>query len=535
MRFTFTSFFLCQAYVVAALVVGGILSPLAYAAIPWAMLLVYLYLWFRPGRSYLNLPLYLFLALCLPLLFAPLVGTWVSPVFTLPVVPLVDHSLRQSVPSRGIAYGRDGCRPTALCLRLALSLAAVALIALALGSWGLLISCALMGTYLGVNAGVVFRRISKLPIQARVDSYRVVAGSPTRVPLKLTNRSGVAGRVLLKPLYPWLNIEPRQFVFDRSTQTVELSFTPPLAGPTTLLAEADFTDPRGLVRSVFRLELLRLFVIPRARYAEWLARRYLETSRAGGQEAVTAIGPVSQRPSRKGTEFYGLRSYQAGDSARAIDWKHSLKLRQMIVKEFLDTGVEGAILAVNLSVSNDEEKDKLAYSLITTALTLARESIPSALAAYSQEAVVMTTPLLEPRQALLEALNLTREVKVSLSPLRYLAVPDIDRLRGNIHRLRHSPNQPAVRLAELLDLEYGAFRKGAATSPATKALESTLTKVRRRANVVILSAYNHDAEALAFHRHSLRQRGNQVLKMQLGLGQPTPRVFSKSFAGAISS
>ena len=147
----------------------------------------------------------------------------------------------------------------------------------------------------------------------------------------------------------------------------------------------------------------------------------------------------------------------------------------------------------------------------------------------------MTTQLLDPRQALLQVLNLAREVKVSLSPLRYLAVPDIDRLRGNIHRLRHSPNQPAVRLAELLDLEYGAFSKGAATNPATKALESTLAKVRRRANVVILSAYNHDAEALAFHQHSLRQRGNQVLKMQLGLGQATLRVSSKSPAGIISS
>ena len=220
-------------------------------------------------------------------------------------------------------------------------------------------------------------------------------------------------------------------------------------------------------------------------------------------------------------EFYGLRSYQPGDSARIIDWKHSLKLHQTIVKEFLDTGVEGAVLVVNLSVSDEEEKDKLAYSLITTTLTLARESIPSALAVYNQEAVVMTTRFIDPRQALLQVLGLAREVKVSLPPLRYLAIPDVDRLRGNIYRLRCSQREPAVRLAELLDLEYGALSRGAAGNPASKALAASLAEVKRRVNVVILSGNNHDAEALAFQQYNLRQRGHRVLRIELGRGAPS--------------
>lgn len=513
--------FLCRGYVIVALAAGGVFSPLVYAPIPWLLLLVYLYLTFRPAHAHFNVALNVFLALCLPLFFQSLAGIWASPAFTLPVVPLLDYSLRQSALSQNIGSTKEGRRPTSLCLRLLLSLAAVGLVALALASWALLVACGVLAGYLGAIIGIVLRRGSKPLIEVEVKSYRVVAGNPTQVPLRLINRSGLAAQVSLISPYPWLHIRPSQLLLDKLTLEVGLSFAPPLAGPATLAAEATFDDPWGLIQWHFKLDLLHLFVISRARYAEWLARRYLETSRAGSQEALATTAPGSQRPSRKGMEFYGLRAYQPGDSARIIDWKHSLKLHQTIVKEFMDTGVEGAVLAVNLSVSDEEEKDKLVYSLITTTLTLARESIPSALAVYNHEAVVMTTRFIDPRQALLQVLGLAREMKVSLPPLRYLAIPDVDRLRGNIYRLRCSQREPAVRLADLLDLEYGALSRGAAGNPASKALAASLAEVKRRVNVVILSGNNHDAEALAFQQYNLRQLGHRILRVELGRGAPS--------------
>jgi len=521
MRNFFSPLFLCRAYAIAALAAGGIFSPMVYAPIPWLLLLVYLYLAFRPTQAHLRLAVDVFLALCLPLLFQPLVGVWVSPAFTLPVIPLLDYSLRQSALSQDISSTKEGRRPTPLCLRLLLSLAAVGLVALALASWALLLTCGVLAGYLGAVIGVALHRGSKALIETEVKRYRVVAGNPTQVPLRLVNRSGLAAQITLISPYSWLHIRPSQLLLDKPTEEVEISFTPPLAGPATLAAETTFREPWGLVQWHFKLDLLHLFVIPRARYAEWLARRYLETSRTGSQEAVTSTAPGSQRPSRKGMEFYGLRTYQPGDSARIIDWKHSLKLHQTIVKEFLDTGAEGAVLVVNLSASGEEQKDKLVYSLIATALTLARESIPSALAAYNQETVVTTTRFLDPKQALLQVLGLAKEVTVSLPPLRYLAVPDVDRLRGNIYRLRCSQHESAVRLAELLDLEYGALSKGASGTPASKALATSLAGVKRRVNVVILSGHNHDAEALAFQQYSLRQRGHRVLRVELGQGAPS--------------
>ena len=507
---------LSRAYLVAALVVASMFSPTVYAPIPLLALLLYVFLGLGGGRDRLKVPLNLFLALSLPLLFKPLVGTWVSPAFALPVIPLLDYSLRQVALSYRFGIGGEGRRPTRLCLSLVLRLLVIGLVALALGSWSLLLSCALLLSYLAAVIGVVLRRTSAVPVEAEVVHHRALAGELSRAPVKLLNRSALGGQLSLLSPYSWFHIRPARLVLDRPMLEVETSFTPLLAGPTAVAARASFIDPWGLIRTDFRLVMVGLFVIPRARYAEWLARRYLEMSLPGGREAITSVAAVSQRSSRKGPEYYGLRSYQAGDSATAIDWKHTAKLHQLVVKEFLGAGVECAILVINLSVTDDEEKDILAYGLITTALTLARETIPLALTAYSHQGVVLTTGLLDPRQALLQALNLAREVKVSLSPLRFLGVPDVARLRGNIRRLRQSGQGTAVRLAELLQVEYAALDRTAQRSPATVALTTTLAAVNRKVNVLMLSGYSHDAEALAFNQVTLQEKGYRVLRVELG-------------------
>ena len=512
----FSLAFLARGYALLTLVIGGAFAPLTYAAIPWLALLLYIYVELRGVRAQIRVPFYTFLALSLPLFLKPLVGVWASAALTLPMLPLLDHGLRQAALTYDLATAREARRPTRLCLSLSVSVAAVGLVAAALGSWGLLLSCVLVGGYLAAVIGLVLRRVWRAPVQTEAVSHRVIVGNLARASVRLVNQSALGGHLRLASPYPWFHIRPDRVVLDKPELDVEVSFTPPLSGPTVVACQAIFLDRWGLVQVGFQMEMLRLFVIPRARYAEWLARRYLEASRPGGQEAMTTVAPASQRASRKGVEFYGLRSYQPGDSARVIDWKHTLKLHQVVVKEFLDTGVEGALLLVNLSATNEEEKDKLAYSLITSALTLARENIPSALAAYNDQEVVANTRLLDPRQALLQVLTLARDIRLSPSPLRYLGVPDVSRLRGNIHRLRQSAETAAVRLAELLQLEYDALNRGARANPVTATLAAALAAVSGRVNIVILSGRNHDAEALAFSQHSLTERGYHVLNVELG-------------------
>ncbi|HEX77929.1 MAG TPA: DUF58 domain-containing protein [Dehalococcoidia bacterium] len=507
---------LSKVYAVVALTAAGMMSPPIYMPIPLLMLLLSLYVWFRRTRPSMQLSLHLFLVLALPQLFQPLVGAWLCSTFALPLLPLLDYSLRETALTYPFGPVGRGRQPTRLGLLLVSALLGVGFIAVLLRGWGLVVSCGLVAGYLAGVIAITLARLSRMPVEAEVIDYRVLAGDPNKISVRLWNRARLGGQLILQSPHPWLRIEPGRLILRGKMQEVEVFFAPPLAGPGRLEVKAALLDPWGWLRVGFGLELVQLFVIPRVRYAEWLARRYLGMTQAGTRELMTvAASARTGRVSRKGLEYYGLRPYQLGDSLKSIDWKHTLKLREMVVKEFLDPGAQSAIVVVNLSVTDEEEKDKLASSLICTALTLAKENISMVLSAYNHRHVLLTTPLLGPRQALLQALNLAEQVTISLSPLRYLELPDVLRLRGNIGRLRRAQLPSAAKLAEVLDLEYRALSAMAMDNPATKALQTALGMVKEKASVVIISACNHDAEAIALSRFSLGERGYPVLPVGL--------------------
>lgn len=501
---------LLRAYPAAALVAAAVLLSPIYLPVSLSMLALYIYIEIRWAGTRATTLMALFLAFSLPLLFRPLAGVWPSVPFALPLALLLDYNLRQSALKQEFSPGVGRRRPTRLSLVLGLSLLAVALVALVFGNWTLLAVCGVLSAYLGAVMARALRLASGTPVRVEAAAQRALAGQPATASVRLVKSPGVSGQLRLSSPHAWASARPSWFTADGQSADVEVSFTPPLAGPGGLALHVSLLDPTGLLQTDFELVAVDLLVIPRARYAEWLARRYLEMSRSGSREAMSSATP-SQRTTRKGIEFYGVRAYQPGDSARTIDWKHTLKLHQMVVREFLDSGVESAVLLVNLSVSDEEDRDRLAYNLIMTALTLARESIPSVVAAYDEEGVVLTSRLIDPRQALLQALNLTKQIKIAPSPQRYLQAPDVDRLKANIHRLVESKSESGVRMAELLRIEYSALSKAARVNPATEALTAALGVGRNKANVLIVSRHNHDAEALAFARHSLKERGFRVL------------------------
>src|ERR1035437_3130604 len=90
---------LWRLYVVAALIIAGIISPLVYAPVPWLMLLAYLLLPFYSGlnarrRNLLMVPYDLAVALALPVFFQPVLSGSLSALLTLPVLSLLDRDLR---------------------------------------------------------------------------------------------------------------------------------------------------------------------------------------------------------------------------------------------------------------------------------------------------------------------------------------------------------------------------------------------------------------------------------------------------------
>jgi len=262
----------------------------------------------------------------------------------------------------------------------------------------------------------------------------------------------------------------------------------------------------------FELEPIQLYVIPRARYAAWLAKRYMAETKPGVLPLISQIGVLKPIYGlRRGVEYYGSQLYQPGDSLKNIDWKHSLKYNELITKEFAEFHARSAVVLINLAVGNADEADRLAYKIIVTAISLEQENIPAALAVYDGKDVKLTTAILQPRQLLLKSLQVAKEMVTFINPVKYLNPPDIVRLRANISRIRYAESKATKVLAQLLQLEYQSLNNNAKLHPATKALSEVFAKVDKQSNIVIISHLNHDAEAVAFNTFSFARRGNAVI------------------------
>ena len=218
---------------------------------------------------------------------------------------------------------------------------------------------------------------------------------------------------------------------------------------------------------------------------------------------------------KRGIEYFESRTYQPGDLLKNIDWKHTLKLNKLIVKEFIETGGRAAIIAVNLSVTDAEEADKIASNLITTALTLTQEAIPTALAVYNHQRVVLTTAILDPREILKRTLSLVKDITSVEFTYRLLQLPDLVKLRRDITQLRRATSEPAQQLLNILNFEYQAIEKTAKNHPATLALSSATEQAPSPATIVLISPLNHDAEALLVTTEKLSRREFTTIPIEI--------------------
>ncbi|MDD5126673.1 MAG: DUF58 domain-containing protein [Dehalococcoidales bacterium] len=516
---------LCQLYVFLLLLVTAILSAPPYLILSLVLLVGMLFLTLRPvAPPRFNIIAAIGVIFLLPPALVTPIGQITNlpataielstAISVLPVVYLLDYYLRQyATRLHPIPSAIKGRRVTTMYRTLLSTILVTIVIAILLDVRVLLATAIIFASYLLVITLHIFFTVPRASLAPASISRRVIAHATAEATLEITSRAkaGVYGAV--QPVDPWLEITPQYFALKGNTAKLVMRITPPLSGTSRPMLLAAVCDIRGLVQVNEALEPLELHVIPRARYAEWLAGKYLEQSGAG---AVPSTDLTSQEllATTRGIEYQSSRSYQPGDPLQGIDWKHTMKLQQFIISEFAEAGMPPAIIAVNLSVTESEEADNLAFNLVTAALTLARNLIPSALTVYNQQEVLLTTAVTAPEETLKRALALTKNITVSGNPQQYLEAPDVMRLRRSISELKRVESEAVRRLLDILSFEQKAIEKTAQENPATMALTLATQQVPAPAVVLLISQLNHDTEAVLVNTEKLARRNYTVLPIR---------------------
>jgi hypothetical protein len=461
----------------------------------------------RPG-ALLTLDITTFLIS--PFFFESLLGAF-SALLALPMLLSIEKSLRavasESLPP-AFTKGRKlmGTSKSVLAVS-ALSLSASAVLMkpsiIASGTILIFFTIALiMRAYSG---------IPKNPVSFENTWRRILVKNTERVPFLLKSESSVSMRACLSTINEWSSISHTDFsILPSEDYGMEFTITPPLAAPSSVAINASFIDPWGLTTTGQVLEPVDLHVIPRAKYAEWLARRYLAQTSPGYSPSMATPPIRVQKPSRRGIEYFGSRLYQAGDRAKDIDWRHTFRVQELVVKEFSSSQTEPAVIVADLTADGVEEADGLSYDLITSALTMAKDGIPTAIAAYDRSGITASPRLGSPRDALKRSVQLSKGISIVPAAKRVLQKAEPLRARRETVRLKPSPQLEARRLGALLKMEYETIKISASESPAGQVLKQVIKEVPSPAVIFSVSGSREDPD-LSAELASMAERGYKVV------------------------
>ena len=504
-----------KVYLLSALIAPIMLSPLPYSAIALVLFVLHNYTAFRPPRADLNLVLVFSTLLLLPLTLQASAAESLSTLVVIPAIPLLDYSLRGNAPNQAF-HQTQGRRFTNTLKALGTALLVVLVVSLLLGNRTLTFTVVLLAAYVGGMVAYTLYGIPGMPLHASTSRVRVIAGNRAETAVGITNRARISLHTQITSSHPWVNINPSHFRLGKDEVVLNMSLTPPLSGPSSPEFQALMIDPWGLVQVSQSLRPVELYVIPRARYAEWLARRFLSQASLQGASASVTIAPgMAPRAAGWGVEYVSSRLYEPGDSLRDIDWKRSAKLNRLVVKEYTEAENTVTVVAANLTAENPEEADGLAYDLITLALTLARAAAPVALAIYNHQEVLLTTRAADPRDVLKKVLKVAQKIAVLEQQQRFLQPPDIRRLRRNMAQLGHVGTDSSQRLAALLGVEYMVLGQVARDHPAARAITAAAEQVLPPATIAVVSGWNHDAEALLITLDRLERQGYHTVSLEI--------------------
>jgi hypothetical protein len=511
---TLTSNLVARAYLGLMLFIATLFAPLPFSLITLVLLILQGYFMFKHVSAGWSL-----IVVFCALVFIPLALDFSAGVFSAflitPALFVLDKNLRDFASAQFSKEFSVKGRSTFVLRSLGSALLLVFLLSAALLNVTLMLSIAFLSIYVVVILVYVSRKVPQVLVEESKGLSRIIVGETEKAVIRVKGKAELPLFVSLKPAFSWVKVAPVQFVLAPKEEVkADLVLTPPLAGPSKVVLEAFFVDPWGLSHRTQVLETLDLHIIPRAKFAQWLARRYLEQTAPGSASAV-ALSPVrAVRAVRQGVEFYGSRAYVPGDRMKDVDWKHTFKLQELVVKEFVGAHGQPAIVIVNLEARSLEEADKLAFNLVMTALTLAVEAVPTSLAAYTRSEVLSTSSAENPREVLKRVLKLTCSIRLVEGAERVLESVEIGLLKRSMRRLESGAKNSSVkRLSELLHFEYQAIEKSAKQHPVSQALLKIVKNTPSPAVVTIVSSVVNE-NAFAYTVERLKEKGYSTVMVK---------------------
>ena len=470
-----TIVFTLKLYVGAALVVTAVFSSPVTSVAAVLTLLIYLFLQWRPFHGFIRIISNYFVLFTIAILLEPIIGAALAGLVALPVLFLITNSLIVTAGSFTIKPAGRVHSLTQVGIVLASLMLANLLVALFLGNLSLILASSVAIFHLGILVCLSFTRVSAASIEVEQIKQRMVAGTSVDFGAELHSKTGIASILGIESPYAWLKIHTPVIELNKGLPVLKFTISPLLSGPSEIMVQACVSDRWGLTQVRFQLSPVKLHVIPRARYASWLAKKYLEATKPGNLPIISNISAFKpQYGLRRGVEYYGSQIYQPGDELRSIDWKHSVKYNKMITKEFIEFHGQPAMLLVNLSVKDAEEADELAQKIIMTALSLAQEQIPTVIATYDHNDIKLVTPTLQPQQMVVRSLEITKGLIFFDNPTRYLYSPDVSRLKADISRLGFAESEASRTLSQLMRIEYKNLVESVIANPATRAINKAL-------------------------------------------------------------
>ncbi len=497
-------------YVIGALGVSALLTPLPLTLAPCVLIVLHLGLiWRSPLKFALIINSFTFYAIALMII--PLVGPYVACLPPLPVLLLINKSLRQTAELNVRSYTLHRIYPTRTLVVLAKTNLGVFALGMILNNIAVIITCSVLVIYIGILALLAFKNISVQPIVTDQSLLRIIAGS--RIDRTIKIKCDINGGMLfLESLYPGITLERTRIPLTIGEMSIKVTIMAALSGPHSIKFLACVTDHLGLIQNTFYLQPISLHIIPRAKYAAWFANKYIRETKPGMLPLTSNVNSLkSPLGPKTGVEYYGSRPHQPGDSLRSVDWRHSVRYQQLVTKEFHELLGRPTALLVDMGAKDAEEVDKLAHKIVTTSFSLAYEGITAVIAAYDRNAVKLVTGILDPKAMVSESIRLVKDIATEKTLSRFLAYADIGIIKADIRRLS-SKNSPQTRaLGQLLAYEHSNLVKNSAVHPASQALWRALGRLGVQSNVVSISGSGGNTQALAIQLSTLASRGNAII------------------------